>query len=217
VSTVESGRERPPGRRGSATRDRLVAAAADLLAAKGYRAVTVTDVARAARTSPATFYQYFADLESVVFALAEDVARDGARLSAPLTATRWRKADARRGCLAVVDAFLDFWRAHRSVLRVMDLLTVEGDERLRAVRVRMLNVVTRELATVIVAVRGGAPGGADPMATAAVMVSMLAHVAAHQDRYDDWSISLASVREAMADVMYWAVTGPVRGKAVGRW
>jgi AcrR family transcriptional regulator len=224
VGTVDSARVRAPGRRGSVTRERLMAATAELLATRPYRAVTVTDVARAAGTSPATFYQYFADLESMVLALAEDVARDGARLSAPLSATRWRGADGWHNCLAVVDAFLDFWCGHRSILRVVDLLTEEGDERLRAVRVRMLNVVTRELATVIVGVRaasgeatgveptgadaGAEPTGADAMAVAAVLVSMLAHVAAHQERYDDWDISLASVRDAMADVMYWAVTGP---------
>jgi AcrR family transcriptional regulator len=212
-----------------------MAAAAELLAARPYRAVTVTDVARAAGTSQATFYQNFADLESMVLALAEDVARDGARLSAPLSATRWRGADGWHNCLAVVDAFLDFWCGHRSILRVVDLLTEEGDERLRAVRVRMLNVVTRELATVIVGVRAASgdeptsiePTGADAMAVAAVLVSMLAHVAAHQERYDDWDISLASVRDAMVDVMYWAVTGPrvpehprpapATGTATPRW
>jgi AcrR family transcriptional regulator len=217
-----------------------MAATAELLAAKPYRGITVTEVARAAGTSPATYYQYFADLESMVLALAEDAAREGAQLSAPLAATRWRGADGWHNCLAVVDAFLDFWRGHRSILRVVDLLTEEGDERLRAVRVRMLNVVTRRLAAVIAGVRGasGGPGaagggrveaGADPMAVAAVLVSMLAHVAAHQERYDDWEISIASVRDAMADIMYWAVTGPrvpehrrpvpdpVTGTAAPRW
>lgn len=201
---------RIPGRRGTATRERLLASTAELLARKPYRSITVTEIARGARTSPATYYQYFLDIESAVLALAEASAAEGAELSAPLLARRWRGADGWQNSLAVVDAFLDFWRSHQPILRVVDLLTEEGDERVRAVRVGMLNVVTRQLASVITEVRGAADGrpGADPMATAAVLVSMLAHVAAHQARYEDWSISMASIRDAMADVVYWAITGP---------
>jgi AcrR family transcriptional regulator len=200
---------RVPGRIGTATRERLLASTAELLAAKPYRSITVTEVARGARTSPATYYQYFLDIESAVLALAEVTAQDGAQLSAPLLATRWRGADGWQNSLAIVDAFLTFWRDHQSILRVLDLLTEEGDERVRAVRVRMLNVVTRELSVVIEGVRTGSDArGADPMALAAVLVSMLAHVAAHQSRYEDWDISLARVRDAMADLVYWGITGP---------
>ncbi|MET0737315.1 MAG: TetR/AcrR family transcriptional regulator, partial [Acidimicrobiales bacterium] len=68
---------RVPGRRGLATRQRLLDHVAEMLAAGSYRDLRVVDVARQAGTSPATFYQYFADVEEAVLALAEEVARVG--------------------------------------------------------------------------------------------------------------------------------------------
>ncbi|MFM7069395.1 MAG: TetR/AcrR family transcriptional regulator, partial [Actinomycetes bacterium] len=49
---------RVPGRRGLATRQRLLDHTAALLATTSYRDLTVVDIAREAGTSPATFYQY---------------------------------------------------------------------------------------------------------------------------------------------------------------
>jgi len=201
---------RAPGRRGLATRQRLLDSLAELLTTTPYRDVTVTDVARGAKTSPATYYQYFADIESAVIALALVVENDR-RLSAPLVSNdKWRGLAGWTKASAVVDAFLEFWVIHQPVLRVVDLLTEEGDQRLRAVRVRMLNAVTRALAEVITSVRAesGRDGGADPTALAGVLVSMLAHVAAHQRGFQDWKISLPDVRDALTDVLYWGITGP---------
>jgi AcrR family transcriptional regulator len=201
---------RVPGRRGMATRQRLLDSVAALLASTPYRDITVTDVARGAQTSPATYYQYFADIESAVIALAEVVEHDSTLASALLAAGKWRGADGWSNAAAVVDGFLGFWITHQPVLRVVDLLTEEGDERLRAVRVRMLNAVTRALTDVISTVRAESARqqGADPTALAGVLVSMLAHVAAHQSGFQAWQISLPKVRDAMTDVLYWGITGP---------
>ena len=45
------------------------------------------------------------------------------------------------------------------------------------------------------------------MATAGVLVSMLAHVAAHQYGFEFWGIRTADARIAMARQLYWGVTG----------
>ena len=70
---------RVPGRRGLATRKRLVECTIDLLATTSYRDLKVTDITRAAGTSPATFYQYFVDLETVLLAVAEQTVEEGQR------------------------------------------------------------------------------------------------------------------------------------------
>jgi AcrR family transcriptional regulator len=52
-------------------RERLVAALAESIDAKGYNATTVADVVRIARTSRRTFYEHFADREACFLALFE--------------------------------------------------------------------------------------------------------------------------------------------------
>ena len=90
---------RVPGRRGLATRKRLVECTIDLLASSSYRDLKVTDITRAAGTSPATFYQYFVDLESVLLAVAEQAVEDGQQLVDLIVgpAVEWRGRRHQRG------------------------------------------------------------------------------------------------------------------------
>ena len=125
------------GRRGAHTRRRLLDATAELLETHGIRDLRVVDIARAVGTSPATFYQYFRDVEAAVLALAEEVGDEIAPLVARL-APPW---DAERGlddARALVDGFVDYWDRHRAVLRTRNLAAQEGDERFRDVRNRTL-------------------------------------------------------------------------------
>jgi AcrR family transcriptional regulator len=201
---------RVPGRRGLATRAKLLDCAAAMLETTPYRELTVTDVAREAGTSPATFYQYFVDLETAMLVLADQVADEGSHLSELVGTKPWRGAAGWQSAEALVDGFLSFWLAHQPVLRVVDLLTEEGDTRFRRARVRMLNAVTRALAAVIdeAQTRAGRTAEVEPMAMAGALVSMLAHVAAHQPGFEAWDIHVADVRQAMIRLAYWGVTGP---------
>lgn len=201
---------RVPGRRGRATRQRLLECTSDMLATTSYRDVKVIDIARDAGTSPATFYQYFADVEAAILVLAEEMVH-GAHLAEIITEGSWEGEDAAATALGLVDAFLVFWDEHRAVLRVMDLATDEGDGRFQKIRVGLLNGITRALAEVTRAsqVAGRLPKGIDPMATAGILVSMLAHVAAHQYGFEFWGIRTADVRASMARQVSWGVTGVV--------
>jgi AcrR family transcriptional regulator len=203
---------RMPGRRGRATRQRLLECTGEMLTTTSYRDVKVIDIAREAGTSPATFYQYFADVEAAILVLAEDMARQGSHLTAIITEGSWDEADdAARTALQLVDAFLSFWDDNRAVLRVMDLATDEGDSRFQKIRVGLLNDITKGLADVTrraVAARR-LPKGTDPMATAGILVSMLAHVAAHQYGFEFWGIRTKDVRASMARQVAWGVTGIV--------
>ena len=58
------------------TRRRLLKATADSLETHGVRDLRVVDIARAVGTSPATFYQYFRDVEDAVLVLADAVGED---------------------------------------------------------------------------------------------------------------------------------------------
>jgi AcrR family transcriptional regulator len=195
---------RVPGRRGLATRQRLLDCVGETLATTPYRDIKVTDITKGAATSPATFYQYFVDIEAAVLAIADDTADEGAKLAEHLEGAQWRGTAGWESAQSLVDAVLEFWTTHQPVLRVVDLLTEEGDDRFRQVRVRMLNALTRALASCIEAYNGEV----DAMAMAGALVSMLAHVAAHQTGFESWDIKMSQVREAMIRLVYWGVTGP---------
>jgi AcrR family transcriptional regulator len=200
---------RVPGRRGRATRQRLLECTGDMLTITSYRDVKVIDIAREAGTSPATFYQYFADVEAAILVLAEEMAQQGAYLTEIITEGSWDGDAAAATALELVDAFLAFWDEHRAVLRVMDLATDEGDGRFQKIRVGLLNGITRELADVARSAQttGHLRRGIDPMATAGILVSMMAHVAAHQYGFEFWGIRTADLRASMARQVSWGVTG----------
>ncbi|MSZ89065.1 MAG: TetR family transcriptional regulator, partial [Actinobacteria bacterium] len=61
------------GRRAIQTRRRILDTTAALLKEHGALDLKVTDVAREVGASPATFYQYFADVEDAILALATDL------------------------------------------------------------------------------------------------------------------------------------------------
>ena len=87
---------RVPGRRGRATRQRLLECTRDMLTTTSYRDVKVIDIAREAGTSPATFYQYFADVEAAILVLAEEMAQQGHHLTEIITDGSWAGAQALR-------------------------------------------------------------------------------------------------------------------------
>jgi AcrR family transcriptional regulator len=198
---------RVPGRRGRATRDRLLGCTADLLTTTGWRSIKVIDIARQAGTSPATFYQYFENVEQAILVLAEEL-MEGAALLAELVDGDWTEDASWGTAVAVVTGFMDYWEENRSVFRVVELATEEGDLRFQGLRVRALNAVTVTLARLIGA--GGvsvSPAGSDPMAVAGTLISMLAHVAAHQYGFEFWGIRTSSMVDSQARVLHWAVTG----------
>jgi AcrR family transcriptional regulator len=198
---------RVPGRRGLATRQRLLECTVELLGTTPYRDLKITDITRAAGTSPATFYQYFVDLETVLLAVAEQTAADGQQLVDLITGRPWKGAAGVTSAEQLVDGFIDFWRTHRPTLRVLDLLSTEGDKRFRHLRVVMLNGMTKALAAEIEQVQGR-DCDVDPMAMAGSLIGMLPQMAGHQGGFEAWDISFAHVREAMIRLIYWGVNGP---------
>jgi AcrR family transcriptional regulator len=198
-----------PGRRGLATRQRLLEFTAEMLRSTSYRDLKVIDIAREAGTSPATFYQYFPDGEAAILVLAEQMALDGHRLSALIREGSWKGRAGIATATQLCDSFLEFWDEYRSILRVMDLATEEGDRRFHQIRTRLLNEVTVALSDTIAHFQDDprSSSAVDPTATAAVLVSMLAHVAAHQYGFEFWGIRTRDLRTSMARQIYWGVTG----------
>ncbi len=199
---------RVPGRRGRATRQRLLECTAELLIATPWRSIKVIDIARLAGTSPATFYQYFENVEAVITVLAEELV-EGAGTLAALVDGDWSAAKSWPTAVAVVEGFMDYWERNRAIFRVVELTTVEGDLRFQGLRVRVLNAVTVALARVIATngASGGSPAGSDPMAVAGTLIAMLAQVAGHRYGFEFWGIRTASLVDSQARLLHWSVTG----------
>ncbi len=210
---------RVPGRRGRATRDRLLRCTEELLEKTSYRDLTVIEIAQCAGTSPATFYQYFPDVEAAVLDLGASLVEEGARFTMLIEGSEWKGRAGYGTALRLVDAFLELWEEHRTVLRVVDLATAEGDNRFANVRTHLLNQVAESLRQVIERFKGAGrhPRSLDPMAHAAALVSMLAHVAAHRWGFEFWGIRTERMRESVARIVFTGVTGgpPAGGRADG--
>lgn len=194
---------RVPGRRGRATRDKLLRATTDLLGKRSYRDLTVVEIAKRARTSTATFYQYFSDVEAAIAELAHELGEEGPRLVEIIAKGAWR-TDGYEPALELVDAFIDLWERHRAILRVVDLATTEGDLRFRNIRTHLLSQVTDALRDAIVKV---SDGKTEPRAQAAALVSLLAHVAEHRYGFEFWGIRLDDMRRSTARLVAWGITG----------
>ena len=128
-------------------------------------------------------------------------------LSEVVRAADWtRPSSAERASVQLAATFVEFWDRNRPLLRVMDLGSAEGDPRFRGLRTRLLNDVTNALAAAAASARKGSPG-IDPMAVGAVLVSMLAHVAAHNEGLESWGIASADTQAVMAEIIAQTVTG----------
>lgn len=201
---------RVPGRRGRATRRRLLECTGQMLRDRTYRDLKVVDIAREAGTSPATFYQYFPDVESAILVLADYMVDQGGKTFAGLTAgVSWKGRSGYDASLALVDGVIGFWERFQPLLRVVDLATDEGDKRFANVRTRLLNDLNNTLAKAAAEHQelGRGQQGIDPDAIGGVLVAMMAHVSAHRMGFEFWGVRTDDLRQVMARIVFWSVTG----------
>ncbi|MFF0834479.1 MULTISPECIES: TetR family transcriptional regulator [unclassified Streptomyces] len=200
---------RVAGRRGQATRQKLLDCLSEMLSSSPYRDVKVIDVARKAGTSPATFYQYFPDVEGAVLEIAELMAAEGAGLAELLEGRSWAGKSGWQTAQELVDGFLEFWRRNDAILRVIDLGAAEGDKRFYKIRMKILNSVNGSLTESITELqtKGRVDKDVNPAAIAGSLVAMLAAVAAHQKGFSSWGVKQAELKPNLALLVHLGVTG----------
>jgi AcrR family transcriptional regulator len=206
VRTVDG---RVAGRRGQATRQKLLDCLGEMLSTSPYRDVKVIDVARMAGTSPATFYQYFPDVEGAVLELAEEMAKEGASLTELVAGRSWIGKSGALAAEELVDGFLSFWRKNDAILRVVDLGAAEGDKRFYKIRMKILNAVTNSLTDSIKELqsKNKVDKEVSPAAMAGSLVAMLAAVASHQKGFTSWGVKQAELKPNLALLVHLGVTG----------
>jgi AcrR family transcriptional regulator len=202
---------RPLGKRGAATRRRLLDATAQLLESDGVRDLRVVDIARQVGTSPATFYQYFRDVEEAVLALTAEVGEELAPVD-ELLSRPWTGPSGLDTAREVVNAFVRYWDGHRAVLRTRNLAAQEGDVRFRQVRNNSLRPLTDHLAATVAKSQaaGRVSDQISPMAAAAALIALLERMAAFHGDLEALGITRADLVETTARILHQTVTG---GKA----
>ncbi|MBT2525300.1 TetR family transcriptional regulator [Streptomyces flavidovirens] len=206
VRTVDG---RVAGRRGQATRQKLLDCLSEMLSSSPYRDVKVIDVARKAGTSPATFYQYFPDVEGAVLEIAEEMAKEGAGLTELVSGRSWVGKAGWATSEELVEGFLDFWRKNDAILRVVDLGAAEGDKRFYKIRMKILNSVTNSLTDTVKELqsKGKVDKDISPAAMAGSLVAMLAAVASHQKGFQTWGVKQSELRPNLALLVHLGITG----------
>lgn len=199
---------RVPGRRGRETRTRLLEVTAEMLRTGSYRDLAVVDIAREADVSPATFYQYFPDVETAIFFIADHIADEGNQRLSGLVKAIDLDSDDPTGARALAEGFLDLWRQYDSILRVLDLGAAERDDRFQSRRTQLLSGPTDALQQAIASQQasGALSHDIDPAALAAALTAMLAHVAAHRRGLREWGVSREDLVRAMGRLLHLALT-----------
>ena len=180
-----------------------------MLGSTSYRDLKVVDIAREAGTSPATFYQYFTDVDAAIAELAGEMATEGAtRLSELLANTTWAGEEAGDSVRGLVIGFLQFWEANRPLMSVIDLLAAEGEGQVRATRADLLATFSTGLADRVRS-DGNRSGATSPWAMASVAVTMLVNVAIQREMFEASEIPADDLIDSVARLLQAAVTGTV--------
>lgn len=196
------------GARAHRTRRRLLDATAKLLEERGALGVRVVDITREVGTSPATFYQYFPDVEEAILVLADEATDDIEKL-APYIQAPWSDGDGVVPVQEFVGAFMEYWDQHRVILRVRDLRAEEGDERFWAVRRRGYAAIIPELTLKIEEAQasGRISKELNSYAAAAAAMAMLERLLTYRSVFRRRGVTKEAMAATLAAILYETVTG----------
>ena len=200
---------RPLGARAIRTRTKLLECTQELLTERPARDVSVVEIARRAETSPATFYQYFADIEEAALELASAAAEEVPAILEPLAAD-WTGPQGLGAARTVVDAFVRHWDQHHAALLFRNVAAEQGDRRFQKVRIKAMHPVLQELAKKIESSHAGENRvGMDPIAAAAALAAILERLSAYHHELEVLGVSREQLVETCARILHQIVTGRI--------
>ncbi|PWK91912.1 TetR family transcriptional regulator [Fulvimonas soli] len=134
LSTVQTNKQgQSLGPKGHATRLRLMRAAETLLKTRSPVELTAVSIAKASKTSSATFYMYFDDIRDILAALSDVAGHEMSDALAVLDEP-WLPDALENRAQQLVEAFYKVWDAHREVLRYRNMEADRGDPRFEKLR-----------------------------------------------------------------------------------
>lgn len=174
-----NGEHRKLGAKGKRTRQQLIEATVALLETSGLRDLSVVDVARAANTSPATFYVYFKGVPEAVLAALENASQTSPELEA-LIDRDWLAPGAMEDAHVFVERYTDLWNRNRNIFVVRNLAAEEGDTRFYEARMRqarpMMAAISKQVSRAQAA--GRTPTDLSPQSCSGTILMLLERLAA---------------------------------------
>lgn len=133
------------GRKGRDTRDRIIAAAVELIYCSPVDPLTLSAVARQANLGMSSLYNYFGDLPELLLAVLEPVMASAEDGYLGMLRGRWSDAELGERCYEFVAAYHDFWARHTRLLHLRNSLTDGGDERIADQRINTTQPIIRRI------------------------------------------------------------------------
>ncbi|MFM5906348.1 MAG: TetR/AcrR family transcriptional regulator [Novosphingobium sp.] len=155
------------GRKGQATRERILAATLELINEGGDTPISLSAVARRANLGMTSLYNYFTDLTELLLAVLWPVMQEATDGYFSQLRQYWPDDGLEECCRNFVQSYFDFWTKHSRVLHLRNNMADQYDERMMTARVRTAKP-TIELMRMQMA-----PIGAAPRTEAASMASVL--------------------------------------------
>lgn len=125
------------GRKGRDTRERILAAAVELLAAgTDEEPITMSAVARRASLGMTSLYNYFTDFTELLLAVLEPVLEESETAFVAMLRERWPDEELASRCYAFMQAYYGFWARHSRLLHLRNSMADSREERIMMQRVR---------------------------------------------------------------------------------
>lgn len=123
------------GRKGRDTRERILAATAELLADPEEEPISLSAVARKASLGMTSIYNYFGDLTELLVAVLEPVMATREEAYMAMLRERWPDAELGERCAEFLRGYYDFWKSHSRLLHLRNLMADNRDDRMLRHRV----------------------------------------------------------------------------------
>ncbi len=196
------------GTRAETTRTRLLEATSKLLSESGVLELKIVDITREVGSSPATFYQYFIDVDAAILALTEQATADEAPLVSHLE-NGWDGDDGLERAGEFVDAYTRYWDDHNAVLRVRNLKAEEGDRAFREARSKANLVVIEAMSAMVRQAQdaGRLPKNIHPYVTGTAMIAMIERLLPYRNEIARRGATAHELRDTLAVLLYRSLTG----------
>lgn len=166
------------GNKGLQTREKVVAATAELLVRQPLRGIKVAEICQRAGVSTSTFYLYFETVGDAALAAVEQVEQASPKVI-DLLQQKWTRENLFDNSRQLVNHYFAIWDKHHALLRVRNFVADEGDRNFIDARRRSIEPVHFLLQEKIREMQAHLPEEwrLDPPSTASVVLAMLERTA----------------------------------------